>query len=247
MAFNYSPKIITDGLVLYLDAANTRSYPTTGTIWSDLSRNNNNGTLINGPIFSGTNGGYIRCDGSNDYGEVIDSSTLDFGSSSFTIEYWFRKLSSTTGGSRNIWGPNKWNTGANPGSNEWILGIGNLETGTGDNYSFGVQVGGNFYRTSPSVDVLQLNTWYQLIGMRDGGTLKNYLNGQPKQTSSPAGFTSASTINNISGRNLRFCVSALNSLHVNCDTSIIRIYNKALTDSEVLQNYNATKGRFGLT
>ena len=52
MAFNYSPRIIQDGLVLYLDAANTKSYPTTGTTWSDLSRRGNNGTLTNGPTFN---------------------------------------------------------------------------------------------------------------------------------------------------------------------------------------------------
>jgi hypothetical protein len=63
MAFNYSPKIIQDGLVLYLDAANTKSYPTTGTTWTDLSRSGNNGTLINGPTFNSGNGGSIVFDG----------------------------------------------------------------------------------------------------------------------------------------------------------------------------------------
>jgi hypothetical protein len=52
MAYNFSPKIITDGLVLYLDAANTRSYPGSGTVWTDLSRVGNNGTLTNGPTFN---------------------------------------------------------------------------------------------------------------------------------------------------------------------------------------------------
>ena len=73
MAFNYSPRIIQDGLVLYLDAANTKSYPTTGTTWSDLSRRGNNGTLTNGPTFNSSNGGIIVFDGINNY--------VDFGSS----------------------------------------------------------------------------------------------------------------------------------------------------------------------
>jgi hypothetical protein len=72
--FHYSPKIVTDGLVLYLDAANTRSYPGTGTTWSDLSRGGNNGSLINGPTFNSANGGSIVFDGSNDY---VDCGNID--------------------------------------------------------------------------------------------------------------------------------------------------------------------------
>jgi hypothetical protein len=67
MAFNYSPKVITDGLVLYLDAANQYSYPRSGTTWSDISRTGANGTLTNGPTFSSANGGSIAFDGTNDY------------------------------------------------------------------------------------------------------------------------------------------------------------------------------------
>jgi hypothetical protein len=66
MAFNYSPKIVTDGLVLYLDAANSKSYVSGSTTWSDLSRGGNNGTLTNGPTYSSAKGGIIILDGSND-------------------------------------------------------------------------------------------------------------------------------------------------------------------------------------
>ena len=67
MAFNYSPNIITDGLVLYLDAANTKSYPGSGTTWRDLSKSQLNGTLTNGPTFNSSNGGSIVFDGVDDY------------------------------------------------------------------------------------------------------------------------------------------------------------------------------------
>ena len=66
MTTSYSPLIVTDGLVMYLDAANPKSYPGTGTTWTDISRNNNNGTLTNGPTFSSANLGSIVFDGSND-------------------------------------------------------------------------------------------------------------------------------------------------------------------------------------
>jgi hypothetical protein len=244
MAFRYSPKIVTDGLVLYLDAANTKSYVSGSTTWSDISRGGNNGTLVNGPTYSSANGGYITCDGINDYIEVLDNSSLDFGSGSFTVEYWFRKLSTTTGFD-NIWGPNKWRVGS-PGTNEWALTIGNGSVGTGNNYSFGVEVGTTIYGTGESSEVLSLNVWYQLIGIREGGTFKTYLNGILKQNVSPPGFTTSSSINNL-GRNLRINNSTADVLYTAADNSILRIYNRALSATEVLQNYNATKSRFGLT
>jgi hypothetical protein len=61
------PNIVTDGLVLYLDAANQKSYPGTGTTWNDLSGNGNNGTLVNGPTFNSDNNGSIVFDGVDDY------------------------------------------------------------------------------------------------------------------------------------------------------------------------------------
>ena len=75
MGLIHSPRIVTDGLVLYLDAANNRSYPGTGTTWSDLV-GSNNGTLNNGPTFSGANGGSIVFDGSDDYinmGDILSA------------------------------------------------------------------------------------------------------------------------------------------------------------------------------
>jgi hypothetical protein len=246
MAFNFSPKVVTDGLVLYLDAANTKSYIGSGTTWSDLSRSQTNGTLTNGPTFNSGNGGYIRCDGINDFIEVLDNSTLDFGSSNFTVEYWFRKLQSTSIGFDNIWGVNKWNTGAIPGTNEWTLAIGNGTVGSGNNYGFAVEVGNTIYGSGESTEILSLNTWYQLVGMREGGSLKTYLNGVIKQNVSPTGFSTSSSINNIVGRNLRINNSALNDYYTAADNAIVRIYNRALSATEVLQNYNATKRRYGL-
>jgi hypothetical protein len=246
MAFIHSPKIVTDGLVLALDAGNVKSYPGSGTTWLDKSGRGNNGTLINGPTFNSANGGYIRCDGINDFIEISDNSSLDFGSGSFTVEYWFRKLANTFNFS-NIWGPNKWNTGASPGTNEWYLGIGNGSNATGGNsFRFAIESGSTVYGTGESSTLLSSNTWYQLIGQRDGASLKVYLNGTLNMNVSPSGLTTSTTINNIAGRNLRINNSALNALYTNADNAILRIYNKALSPDEVLQNYNATKGRFGL-
>jgi hypothetical protein len=86
MATNYSPKIVTDGLVLSLDAADKNSYIGSGTTWTDLSANGHVGTLTNGPTFDSNNGGAIDFDGDNDYVTVPDSSTFDVLALDFTIE-----------------------------------------------------------------------------------------------------------------------------------------------------------------
>lgn len=244
MAVNTRNSIVTNGLVLCLDAANQMSYVSGSTTWTDLSGLGNNGTLVNGPTFNSGNGGYIVCNGVSDYIEVLDNPSLDFGSGSFTVEYWFRKLATTTGFD-NIWGPNKWNTGAVPGTNEWNLGIGNGSTGENNIYSFAIQSGSTSYGISSS-DQLLLNTWYQLVGQRDGATLKTYLNGNLTLNSTPSGMTTLTSVNNV-GRNLRINNSNLNFYYTNADNAIVRIYNKALSADEVLQNYNATKSRFNLT
>jgi hypothetical protein len=240
--------IVTNGLVLNLDAANPRSYapPFNGTTWQNLVAVSSSisGSLVNGPIFGSENGGYIRCDGTNDYIEVLDNPSLNFGSGSFTVEYWFRKLTTTTGFD-NIWGPNKWNTGASPGTNEWIIAIGDGNIGTGNQYSFGVEVGSISYGTGNSPTQLSLNTWYQLICQRDGASFKTYLNGTLTMNVTSPGFTTSSIINNI-GRNLRINNSGLNNLYTNADNANIKIYNRALNASEVLQNFNATRARFGV-
>lgn len=230
------------GFQIEVGSSATTYIPSTNT-WTDLTGNNLNGSLINEPTFFTANNGYIRCDGSDDYIEVLDNSLLDFGSNNFTVEYWFRKLSTSVGvGNDNIWGVNKWNTGASPGTNEWTLSIGNTDV---DKYSFSVGVGATQYSTGVSVDQLSLNIWYQLVGVRNGGSLQTYLNGELKQNVSSVGFSSSSVINNV-GRNLRINNSAVNSFYTRADSSIVRIYNRALSETEINQNYNTTKSRFGL-
>jgi hypothetical protein len=241
------PNIVRNGLVLYLDAGSPNSYQGSGTTWKDISKfYQNNGTLVNGPTFSSGDDGYIRCDGTNDYIEVLDNSSLDFGSGSFTVEYWFRKLASTAGNYDNIWGVNKWNTGASPGTNEWGLTIGNGTTGTGNQYGFGVESGSVGYGISETTTTqLSLNTWYQLIGQRDGANFKTYLNGALTMNVTASGFTTSSIINNV-GRNLRINNSAVNSFYTNADNANVKIYNRALSADEVSQNFNALRGRYGI-
>ena len=89
MAFSYSPKIIVDGLVLYLDAANSYSYVSGSLNWNDLSRSQTSGSLINGPTFNSGNGGSIVFDGADDYVVIPNtSSSLTFSNLDFSIFNW---------------------------------------------------------------------------------------------------------------------------------------------------------------
>ena len=95
MAFNYSPKIVTNGLVLALDAANKKSYPGSGTTWSDLSGNGYTATLLNGTAFSSINFGTFVFDGTNDNASIPYNTNLD-PTSGITFEAWIYPTNITT-------------------------------------------------------------------------------------------------------------------------------------------------------
>lgn len=237
---------ISESLVLNLDAGNRASYAGTGTTWYDLSGNNLNGTLINGPTYSGTGTStIITTDGTDDYIEVLDNSLLDFGANNFTVEFWFKKLAATTGYD-NIWGPNKWNTGGSGGTNEWSLAIGEGSAGTGESVAFVIESGTSIYVTPFYNLTNALTQYHQLVGIRNGNKLELYLDGSQLYSNTPAGFTTSVSVNNISGRNLRIANSAMNNYYTNVSSAVVRIYSKALSATEVLQNFNFYRSRYGI-
>jgi hypothetical protein len=218
MAFNYSPKIVTDGLVLYLDAANTRSYPGSGTTWTDLSRSGNNGSLINGPTFNSGNGGSIVFDGSNDYVSVSSSTSLN---EPKTIESWIYVTSQQTA---------------------MILsrGIGNYELYTFTD-GFVYTYWGNAFNASINNPSVTLNVWNQFCFTLSGTTETVYKNG-----SLIGSRTLNATPSYSNTGNLDIARRNTNTLYLNGRIPNIKIYNRALSATEILQNYNATKTRFGL-
>ncbi len=243
MGLSHSPSIVTSNLILCLDAANPKSYSGSGNTWFDITGRGNHGTLINGPTYSSNLGGYISCDGSNDYIEILDNSIFDFGSNNFSVEYWFRKNATTTGFAH-IWGVNKWYSGGGgAGTNEWDLAIGNGFSGTGESISFTIESGSTSYFIVNSSNP-KLYLWNQLVGIRSGSGLSMYMNGALIGTSSPVGMTTSTSVNNVSGRNIRISNSALDNYYSKADSSIVRIYNKALSADEVKQNYDANKARY---
>ena len=208
MAFVHSPKIVTDGLVLALDAGNTKSYVSGSTTWSDKSGRGNNGTLVNGPTFSSANGGSIVFDGVNDYvtGSLQNSSL-------YTLGIWIKITTYTIGG------------GLFGGGDNGIY----LQLGGGNTWQFFDAFTGNVGPT--------LGQWAYIVGVK-GTTNDSLYRNASIITSAPSAGISLGTSFKIARR--------FDGILTNCQVGIAQIYNRALSASEVLQNYNATKGRFGL-
>lgn len=213
-----------DGLVLYLDAANPKSYPGSGTTWNGLSGNGNDGTLVNGPTFDSGNLGSIVFDGANDY--ATTSFTLN-GSQPLTVSCWFNLDTITKNWYSII---DAFKNGTDRNFQLWCDNVGKIRV-----FHLGSSHSGT-YTLSP-------NTWYNAVFTYPGsglGTL--YVNKNITDLNVPKGSGSGGDIPlNIGGR-----TDAHVSSHTNGQISNIHIYNRALTPQEVLQNYNATRSRFGL-
>ena len=236
MAVGYNPRIVTDGLVLALDAGNTKSYPGSGTAWTDTV-GDNNGTLTNGPTYSSDDGGSIVFDGTNDYVQLSASSDLNFGTGNFTIEGWFNKGATTS--LQTLLCSNKYYTGGNNGN--WILRISSATQIALATYDGTGNLEYTEFSASTSVD-----TWHHFALVREGtGTneTKFYLDGVLKGS-----MTVSKSLTDAGTNGLRIgeeSDSAPGNAPFNGKISNVKLYKgKALTETEVLQNYNANKGRY---
>jgi hypothetical protein len=212
-----------------LDAGNSKSYPASGTVWSDLSGNGNTATLVNGVGYSTTNLGSLSFDGTNDYVQTTRNDISN--NSSFSLSCWFRitTLNST-------YRP--------------LIDCGNLGVGTlgytlsitNSNKLF-IASNGGFITISNTIST---NVWYHIVGTANSGTpysFNIYLNGVLGTVESSASTnlltnnaTYISMGRNINGSQLLFPGNIAQA----------HVHNRALSATEVLQNYNATKGRFNL-
>jgi hypothetical protein len=241
---SYLGGIVRDGLILDLDAAKIQSYPRTGTLWNDISGNQNNGTLINGPTFDSGNGGSIVFDGVNDYVSVgLNLSTY----TQITVEIWV-KLSNTLGVIGFEDSPN-WNT--NIGGFGLALNVdgfvNNPNICHSAYWSSGSVTARNYSFTCGTQNYSCHTNIYSNISDPTGRL--TYVNGNLIPYTSVGGFpTTTTTIVSPSFRNdiMYFASRGGSSGFLNGNISLFKIYNRKLTATEVLQNYNATRGRFGL-
>lgn len=250
MSYANGPKIVTDGLVLCLDAANRKSYPGTGTAWNDLSGNNKNASLINGVSYSSANNGYFSFDGTNDYGKV--PSFNGDSNNELSVFAWVNSSSETyySGGNVYInWIANKRDNGTdrqwqlltyrNPSSLNIIVPHVTLFSGS-------TTIANVEYSGGSSISGMTLNQWHY-VGFTtsgvSGGFVRVYLDGV---------LNTYTTLSANRGKGSRELVLATpgwdyaSILRWNGNISNTQIYNRALSDDEIRRNYNATKGRFGL-
>jgi hypothetical protein len=220
--------IVTNGLVLNVDAGFTPSYSRSGTTWYDVSSGGNNGTLTNGPTFNSDNGGSIVFDGSDDYG--VTSPTNFTANNDFTYEIWVKSDQYIT--SRGILG-NKgyWSSG---GQGAVIGNISNPQT----IYGYVTTNTGHFDISS---NVGPTYGWTNVIMRRSNNDLRFFINGAQRGSTQ----TISGTVTDVSDK---FWLGSYNNGNTPWlgNMAIARVYNRALTSTEILQNYNATKGRFGL-
>jgi hypothetical protein len=226
------PKIITSGCVLSLDAADKLSYKGSGTTWKDLSGNNNNGTLTNGPTFSGANSGCIVFDGIDDYVGFTYNSIFN-PPSNISVSLWV-KLTVNNASIRTLI-----ELSVSTDELYFIYWRGDLSP---KRWWYGLRQSNNTYvETNSTSTDFSINTWYNLALVADSSTglfsfyingiLDNSIayNGTLKQTASSL------SIGADAGASRRYLIGNISNT---------LIYNRALSATEILNNYNATKSRF---
>ena len=214
-----SESIVLSGLVLYLDAGDAASYPGTGTLWTDLSGVGNNGTLTSGPTYSSANGGSIVFDGVND--AIVLPTITPTPTATFNAWIYINGTHGNYGVIFSNWGG---------GGNAYFIGTSPNET------SIQVYFNSSFRYT---IAALTANTWNMLTISHSASTAVAYINGVETNTAAST-LSSAINVSSIGYDTSR------NNYPFKGNISQALIYNRALTATEVTQNYNALRGRYGL-
>jgi hypothetical protein len=225
MATSYQPKIITDGLVLCLDAGDRKSYSGSGNTWTDRSGNSIS-TLINAPTFTSNFGGGIICEETDEFIASDDVTATDY----VSVECWYTKDSEGSGEDI-VWNKEScWELNDNDGNLSWAVMANNQ--------------GWFWYNTG--VDIAVGETAHFVLTY-DGNYVRFYKNGVLGSTYTyPSGGVLANQTSCYPKLNSRHCTRTTVQNPGNHTFYQFRIYDRAITSAEVLQNFNATKRRFGL-
>lgn len=235
--------IVTDGLVLSLDAANRKSYPGSGTAWFDISGNNNHFTLYNGVGFNSVNGGILTFDGVNDY--VASTNNINLTSYDYVaIEIVYK--SNTTAATAMVFEHTvNWN------SNVGGLGLATNSNGTANTANLNhtnhnTEVARNYQVINNLIWNNNLNLYSRIS---DSTGRLTYVDGVITPFNSTGGYATTTTTNaGGSFANSIFYIGSRggSSIFFNGSISSLKIYGFKIGATEVLQNYNAQKSRFGL-
>ena len=215
--------VVTTGLQLYLDAGNASSYPGSGTAWTDLSGNSRDGTLTNGPTYSGTNGGSIVFDGSNDYVQCTGSLTV----TAATFVTWIKRNGSQ-------------------GTYDGILFSRGTNT-TGMNFYTSNQLGYHWNDSSSTYNwssglTIPDATWCMIAVSVTSTAATAYL----CQTGGTT--TATNTVNHASSllNDIKLALDDAAARYFNGNIAIAQLYNIALSAGQVSTNFEADRGRFGV-
>ena len=223
--------IVRDGLVFCIDPANKESYPGSGTTVNDLIDNSITGSLLNSVGFENSSGGVFTFDGATDNIEIMDSTALK--PSSITVSIWFKGDSQSI----NTYLMDKTYTGSGPA-------YGFTTKTSEDKLLFIIRKGNNtgWAETDlASSGVVMDNSWHNAVGTLSGTSLKLYIDGVYKAFGISAGGTG---ITYGSGPLIIGAFQSAGSLDFQGDMGPTIIYNRELSAAEIMQNYNALKGRF---
>ena len=221
--------IVTDNLLINLDAANTQSYPGSGTVWNDLSGNGRNGTLVNSPAFTSDGGGCIVLDGVNDY---ISMSTLGVAPSNLTVDYWIKRNA----------------------DNGYFWVIDNMDQPElrmrfeGGNLAPAIYDNGAYILETVSSTTFSTSLWYNICVTITNGSQKIYINGGTEIIVGTGSYDGAVSGDNAGEHTLGTYnrPGAGYGGYASVKIGSYRFYNRVLTAQEVTQNFNALKGRYGL-
>ena len=218
--------IVTSGLVLNLDAGNGNSYSGSGTTWTDLSGNGNSATITNGS-YDGANGGSIVFNGTNT--QVLYTKIINSGD--FTCEIWVKQTSANYGSAMMF------------GGSDYFSGPDNCQLAVnGGDGSIGIALNNAGISVSPAnaSSATSVNNWCQVIWSRSGSTINIYANGVFKSSGTSSAELRIDRLGSVGGQPGSLGKWLLGNI------SSAKVYNRALSAAEVLQNYNATRGRFGI-
>lgn len=219
--------IIPDGLVFNMDTANRASYPKTGTTVTDTI-GNNVGTL-NGTTFLTTDNGVFQFDGTDDYIDFPTPAATNAGTEKSSINVWI-KTGTNVSNNQTIYSERD--------GNVHIFSKLRINTNTFD-YIF--LTPSTTLVLSSTIGTPSINSWYNICGTKDNNDFKIYVNGvlSNSSTTSMGSFSTSGTIFSNMGKETV-------GLYLSGNIASQQIYNRALSSTEVLHNYNALKGRFGL-
>jgi hypothetical protein len=250
--FGYSADtIVTSGLTLNLDAANGMSYPGSGTTWYDISNSGSkNGVLTNGPSFSAQTGGYFVFDGTDD--AIIIPKNSVFFTNEWTWEGWINYISNSGDGSNYhgvFWAEGVMNTTTGDNGYQWLLTFRSVDT-TGCYAHMRINnVSSAWGQTETNaLGYPMVDRWNHVVWQFKNGNTKLYVNNVKVLDDNTRGAYGAGLGNSSDNANSRVFLGSRNDfgLESNFRMAIARHYNRMLSESEITQNYNALKGRFGL-